>query len=64
MTDDECRECGDLLIDDEGSETGMCSICEWEAITELMTCNAQIRMGNCGMTACDRCPVAHLRGSR
>ena len=56
----ECTDCGDVL-DDEASESGLCPICEWECITDLMTCNAQIRAGECGEIACDRCPVAHLR---
>jgi predicted Zn-ribbon and HTH transcriptional regulator len=57
----ECIECGDVLEDDEVSESGLCSICEWESITDLMTCNARIRVNECGEIACVQCPVAHLR---
>jgi phage FluMu protein Com len=56
-----CTECGDVLEDDEASESGHCSICEWDFISDLMTCNARIRMNECGEIACDQCPVAHLR---
>jgi hypothetical protein len=58
---DECVTCGDLLENDEASESGLCVICEWEFISDLMTCNARIRMHECGEIACDLCPVAHLR---
>lgn len=57
----ECRECGDVLAGDEDAESGRCAICDWEFITDLMTCNARIRVHECGEIACDQCPVAHLR---
>lgn len=57
----ECRNCGDALEFGEASEAGYCAICEWEFISDLMTCNARIRAHECGEIACDSCPVAHLR---
>ncbi|WP_026928585.1 hypothetical protein [Glycomyces tenuis] len=60
----ECRDCGDALATGEASESGLCAICEWEFITDLMTCNARIRSGECGQIACDACPVAEVRGDR
>lgn len=57
----ECCDCGALLDAEKDTDGGRCASCAWEFLTDLMTCNAHIRSGECGEIACDRCPVKELR---